>query len=84
MTYKPNVPDLRESQSIKLLKLLTKKNNFEVFFYDTLISDYNGINSIDINNKYKFDIVINMSIHDKMKKNMNLIKKMLSKSHLEI
>jgi len=84
LTYKPNVPDLRESQSIKLLKLLTKKNNFEVFFYDTLISDYNGINSIDINNKYKFDIVINMSIHDKMKKNMNLIKKMLSKSHLEI
>lgn len=84
LTYKPNVPDLRESQSIKLFKLLTKKNNFEVFFYDTLISDYNGINSIDISDKHKFDIVINMSVHDKMKKNMILIKKMMSKSHLEI
>lgn len=84
ITYKPNVPDLRESQSIKLYKLLDKKNHFKIFFYDTLISNYNGINSINVNTKKKFDIIINMSIHDNMKKNLVSIKKLLFKDHLTI
>ena len=83
ITYKPNVPDLRESQSIKLYKLLDKKNNFKIFFYDTLISNYNGINSININTKKKFDIIINILIHDNMK-NLVSIKKLLFKDHLTI
>ena len=74
LSYKKNIDDLRESSSLKLIKLLNKENIGLVSFSDTYIKT-NYINTRDFNQKIrnikitpnslsKFDIVVLMTDHD--------------------
>ena len=74
LSYKKNIDDLRESSSLKLIKLLNKENIRLVSFSDPYIKA-NYINTRDFNQKIrnikitpnslsKFDIVVLMTDHD--------------------
>ena len=74
LSYKKNIDDLRESSSLKLIKLLNKENIGLVSFSDPYIKT-NYINTRDFNQKIrnikitpnslsKFDIVVLMTDHD--------------------
>jgi len=74
LSYKKNIDDLRESSSLKLIKLLNKENIGLVSFSDPHIKT-NYINTRDFNQKIrnikitanslsKFDIVVLMTDHD--------------------
>ena len=78
VTYKENVNDIRESQSIKLIKLLQKYKNIDVNFYDPLIKKINignnDIESINLEEKTKYEAIIEMTMHDEILRNMKRIK----------
>ena len=84
LTYKPNVPDIRESQAIRLINKLKKDSNTKIYYYDKFITNYADLKSIKINDRTKFDIIIKMTIHDNMEKDLPKIRKKLNKNSLEI
>ena len=73
LAYKKNIDDLRESSSLKLIKLLKLNGIIKICYADPFIKkiytrDFNfGIENIKITpkNLKKFDIVIIMTDHDK-------------------
>lgn len=74
ITYKANVPDLRESQALKLINLLNKNDNFEIFFYDP-ISSTKLAKKFNISQKTKFDVVVKMSMHNEIVKDLEKLQK---------
>ncbi len=79
MSYKANVPDIRNSLSIKLFKTL-KKSNFNVTAYDPIIDEINSKNNKieqNINNFNKFDLIVIMVKHRKIM--LNIKKKLKNK-----
>jgi UDP-N-acetyl-D-glucosamine dehydrogenase len=61
ITYKPNVADVRESASLKLLESL-RNSGAEVNWHDELVNFWNGEKSSLIEKNY--DLIILASLHD--------------------
>jgi UDP-N-acetyl-D-glucosamine dehydrogenase len=62
ISYKPNISDLRESPSLRLLSEL-RREGAQVSWYDPLIKNYNGEHS---SNESNFDIAVIATLHDSM------------------
>ncbi len=56
VTFKENVPDLRNSKSIDLMKFLNKKHN--IYFYDPFVEKLKGLKNLTEFKSPKFDAVI--------------------------
>lgn len=89
MSYKPDVPDLRNSLSLKLFKKL-KKRKFNVVAFDPIIDEINSKkNKIEVNikNFNKFDLIVIMVKHrqisSKIKKNIKNKNKILDVFNFE-
>ncbi len=67
VTFKENVPDLRNSKSLELMNYLEKKN-LKITFYDPFINQLKGFNSFKNKNqkKNKFDGIILSVPHKKI------------------
>ena len=67
VTFKENVPDLRNSKSLELMEFLEKKN-IKITFYDPFIEKLKGFKSFKKKNltKQKFDGIILSVPHKKM------------------
>ena len=69
-TFKENVPDLRNSKSIELMKYLEKKN-IRITFYDPFVNELKGFKSLKNKNltKKRFDGVVLSVPHKKLLSN---------------
>lgn len=56
ISYKPNVPDIRESSSIHLIEEL-QSLGAEVFWHDDIVEMWNGTKSVPISSKYDLAIL---------------------------
>jgi UDP-N-acetyl-D-galactosamine dehydrogenase len=69
VTFKENVPDLRNSKSLELMNFL-KKKNVDVVFYDPYINKLKNFRSLDfLKRKEEFDFIVLSVPHDKIKNN---------------
>ena len=96
LAYKDSVSDLRNSPSIELIKLLLKKN-YNVFFYDNLINNLNGLKISKIKKNQFCKLIKNVvfcqktdfilkykNILNKCEKNYFDLNNVLSKSEIKI
>ena len=67
-----------------MINKLKKDSNTKIYYYDKFIINYEDLKSIKINDRTKFDIIIKMTIHDNMEKDLPKIRKKLNKNSLEI
>ncbi len=71
ITFKEDVPDLRNSKSIELMKSL-KKNNFRVTFYDSFIEEIENFTSLNFQKSNEtFDAIIMSVPHKKILDSFN-------------
>ena len=70
VTFKENVPDLRNSKSLELMNYLAKKK-LKITFYDPFISELKGFKGLGNKNltKKKFDVVVLSVPHKKILSN---------------
>ena len=67
VTFKENVPDLRNSKSLELMNFL-KKKNVDIVFYDPYIKKLNNFRSLDfLKRDEEFDSIVLSVPHDKIK-----------------
>ncbi len=71
LSYKANVPDLRESPSLMLWEGLVK-SGAKVFFHDEIVKNYNGLDSTSLAPN-SFDLVLVAVLHDNL--NIEQLKK---------
>ncbi len=72
VTFKENVPDLRNSKSLELIRYLEKKN-LQICLYDPFISEFKGLKFLKNENlkKTKFDAIVLSVPHKKILLNFN-------------
>ena len=70
VTFKENVPDLRNSKSIELMKYLEKKN-IRITFYDPFVNELKGFKGLKNKNltKKRFDGIVLSVAHKKLLSN---------------
>ena len=74
VTFKENVPDLRNSKSLELMNFLKKKKNVDVVFYDPYINKLKNFRSLDfLKRDEEFDSIVLSVPHDKIKNNFQKI-----------
>jgi len=71
ITFKEDVPDLRNSKSIELMNSL-KKNNFKITFYDSFVEEIENFNSLNTKKSNEtFDAIIMSVPHKTILDNFN-------------
>ena len=68
VTFKENVPDLRNSKSIDLMNFLNKKHN--IYFYDPFVKKLEGFKNLIEFKSSKFDAVILSVPHTNIIRNL--------------
>ena len=67
ISYKPNIADIRESPTLRLIEELRNLGN-EVIWHDSLVKTWGTESSVDLNNISKTDFVIVSILHDAVDK----------------
>ena len=70
VTFKENVPDLRNSKSIDLMNFLNKKHN--IYFYDPFVKKLEGFKNLIEFKSSKFDAVILSVPHTNIIRNLKI------------
>ena len=63
ISYKPNIADIRESPTLRLIEELRSKGNL-VYWHDPLVMTWNGESSLDLHEISKMDFTIISILHD--------------------
>ena len=63
ISYKPNIADIRESPTLRLIEELRSKGNL-VYWHDPLVMTWNGELSLDLSDVSKMDFLIISILHD--------------------
>ena len=72
ISYKPNIADIRESPTIRLIEELRSQGN-EVVWHDPLVKTWGTESSVELNEIPNVDFVIVSILHDAVDK-LSLIK----------
>ena len=72
ISYKPNIADIRESPTLRLIEELRNLGN-EVIWHDSLVKTWGTESSVDLNNISNTDFVIVSILHDAVDK-LSLLK----------
>jgi UDP-N-acetyl-D-glucosamine dehydrogenase len=65
ISYKPNIADIRESPTLRLIEELRSNGN-QVYWHDPLVNTWNGESSFDLNDISKVDFTIISILHDEV------------------
>jgi UDP-N-acetyl-D-glucosamine dehydrogenase len=63
ISYKPNIADIRESPTLRLIEELRRKGNL-VYWHDPLVRTWNDESSSDLHDISKMDFSIISILHD--------------------
>ena len=72
ISYKPNIADIRESPTIRLIKELRNQGN-KVVWHDPLVKTWGAESSTELNEIPNVDLVIVSILHDVVEK-LSLLK----------
>ncbi len=65
ISYKPNIADIRESPTLRLIEELRSNGN-QVYWHDPVVKTWNGESSLDLDDISKMDFTIISILHDAM------------------